>query len=70
MFYVGFSTTSSYKIGYATSNDGITWEKKGVVDTIEPNVGLVGATKENDVYRIWYLKSASNTNYLYLTESD
>lgn len=53
------SSLPKYHIKYAESNDGVSWERKGVVAIDFKNDGECAITrpwiiKENDVYKMWY----------------
>ena len=61
MFYNVLDGTNS-TVGYAVSPDGLNWEKKGKVDSISGWV--IGAVKENGVYKVWYRKLATGQNML------
>ncbi|MCK5038592.1 MAG: hypothetical protein KAS16_05785, partial [Thermoplasmata archaeon] len=61
MWYSGVDLTMTYRIFYATSNDGINWNKQGLV----MNLGAPGSSEDNHVatphvlkdgpiYKMWY----------------
>jgi len=58
-YYAGDGSRES--TGYATSPDGLNWEKQGEVDSL--NGRIVGALKEDGVYRVWYVSRPEK--YLY-----
>ena len=60
MFYMSYDG-SIYSAAYAISYDGLSWQKIGKVDSIDGRV--VGAVKENGIYRIWYMRSPEQHLY-------
>lgn len=52
---------SDTSIGYAVSDDGEDWKKVGKVDSIDGTI--VGAVKEQCIYRVWYTKPSSTNTY-------
>lgn len=52
--------SSRYNIKYAESEDGISWNRKGVVcidinyDEGETNISRASVIKENEIYKMWY----------------
>lgn len=65
MFYSGsdgYTTT----IGYAVSSDGISWTKIGAVTSLGA-YKIIGAVKEDGVYRIWYTTDQYAPRLFYAT---
>jgi len=62
MFYIGYNSTRPYKIGFATSPDGINWTKYAGNPVLVPDPGTWDAGSveyeaviyENGVYKMWY----------------
>ena len=52
MFYQSLDENNHAHTGYAVSDDGFVWEKRGEISTIPGNI--VGAVKEGGEYRVWY----------------
>jgi len=70
MFYTGIDASLHYRILHATSTDGMSWTKDGVV--IEPSlplensVGYQSVIKDGDTYKMWYSGySGSNWRIFY-----
>lgn len=59
MLYDGFGHSGSYKVGYATSPDGLVWTKSGSNPVIQAAGGLGSAhlAKVGSTYWAWYLQS-------------
>ena len=53
MFYRA-QDASNHSIAYATSSDGLNWQKLGQVTSLGLDSSVVGASKEGDSYGIWY----------------
>jgi len=51
MFYNGYGNSGS-KVGFAVSKDGLKWKKVGTVNSV--NGSVIGVTKSNGTYGIWY----------------
>src|SRR5574341_1780643 len=66
MWYSGYDG-SSWKIGYATSNDGINWTKPIPTPLISPNYALDGEIDavnpfvlfDGNIYKMWYTSARS-----------
>ena len=56
MFYRA-RDASDHSIAYATSSDGLNWQKMGQVSSLGLDSYLVGAFKEGDSYGLWYSRS-------------
>ena len=79
MYYTALSTTDwKYKIAYATSNDGTTWSKQGIVvglgnsgDPDAEGVGSAYVINDNGTYKMWYQGSdGSKWTICYATSTD
>lgn len=79
MWYSGSPTQNTYRIGYATSFDGLNWAK----DTLNPVLGL-GAPgafdgidvwmpwvlQEADTFKMWYMGNLNTGGIGYITSTD
>ncbi|MCK4758046.1 MAG: hypothetical protein KAS67_06325, partial [Thermoplasmata archaeon] len=61
MWYMGMALDSRYRLFYATSADGITWNKQGKImdlgtpsGTEDYNLGFTYVLKEDGIYKMWY----------------
>lgn len=78
MWYVGLSTVTGYKIGFATSPDGIVWTKYGgnpVVRTTvggydDQNVLSPSVLYKDGQYYMWYAGRGDRNQIFYATSAD
>ncbi len=75
MWYTGRATsTSPYKIFYATSQDGYSWDKKGVVLSPtgdETSVYFCSVINDSGTYKMWYVaKNDTSTSIRYAESID
>ena len=80
MWYAGYDGSTNYRIGYATSSDGIVWEKYPDNPVLEPgvsgtwddhHVGTPTALFDGTEYQMWYAgDDGPNRRIGYATSTD
>lgn len=74
MWYTAAGSATPWKLGYATSSDGITWTRYGNNPLNIPTLGFVGGPtviKINNQYHMWYhTGSGMNTDIYHVISND